>query len=88
MGTILWRPYYGDLISIIDTTLWRPNFGDLISIIDTTLWRPNFGDLILWKLYYRNLIMETIYIYVSWRPNYGDHIIDHINAASHLLCEI
>ena len=30
MGTILWRPYYGDLISIIETTLWRPNFGDLI----------------------------------------------------------
>ena len=42
MGTILWRPYYGDLISIIDITLRR----------------PNFGDLILWKLYYRNLIME------------------------------
>ena len=36
MGTILWRPYYGDLISITETTLWR----------------PNFGDLILWKLYY------------------------------------
>ena len=47
MGTILYRPYYEDLISIIETTLWR----------------PNFGDLILWKLYYRNLIMETIYIY-------------------------
>ena len=50
MGTILWRPYYGDLIFIIETTLWR----------------PNFGDLILWKLYYRNLIMETI--------DYGDLI--------------
>ena len=61
MGTILWRPYYGDLISIIETTLRR----------------PNFGDLILWKLYYRKLIMETIYIYhgdlimetILWRPN-------------------
>ena len=30
MGTILCRPYYADLISIIETTLWRPNFGDLI----------------------------------------------------------
>ena len=43
-------------------------YGDLISIIETTLSRPNFRDLILWKLYYRNLIMETIYI--SWRPIY------------------
>ena len=31
-------------------------------IMKTILWRPNFGDLILWKLYYRNLIMETKYI--------------------------
>ena len=48
--------------------LWRPYYGDLISIIETTLWRPNFGDLILWKLCYKNLIVEiTVYIY--WRPN-------------------
>ena len=26
MGTILWRPYYRDLISIIKTTLWRSNY--------------------------------------------------------------
>ena len=32
MGTILCRPYYGDLISIIETTLWIPNFGDLTYI--------------------------------------------------------
>ena len=38
-------------------------YGDYI--METILWRPNFGDLILWKLYYRNLIMETIlYIYI------------------------
>ena len=54
MGTILWRP---NTVSIIETTLWRPN---TVSIIETTLWRPNFGVLILWKLYYRNLIMEII----------------------------
>ena len=30
MGTILWKPYYEDLMSIIETTLWKPNFGDLI----------------------------------------------------------
>ena len=52
MGTILWRPYYGDLISIIETTLRR----------------LNFLDLILWKLYYRNLIIETI--------NHGDLIME------------
>ena len=49
--------YYGDYI--MENILWRLN---TVSIIETTLWRPNFGDLILWKLYYRNLIMETIYI--------------------------
>ena len=49
--------YYGDYI--METILWRPN---TVSIIETKLWRPNFGYLILWKLYYRNLIMETIYI--------------------------
>ena len=56
------RQYYGHYIT--GTILWRPYYGDLISIIETTLWRPNFGDLILWKLYYRNLIMETIYTYI------------------------
>ena len=50
----IWRP------NIMGTILWRPYYGDLISIIETTLWKHNFGDLILWKLYYRNLIMETI----------------------------
>ena len=35
MGTILYRSYYGDLISTIETTLWRPNFGDLIYIMET-----------------------------------------------------
>ena len=35
-------------------------YGDYI--METILWRPDFGDLILWKLYYRYLIMETIYI--------------------------
>ena len=61
---------YIDLSEILygDPILWRP-----ISIIETTLWRPNFEDLISWKLYYRNLIMGTIYI--SWRPNYGDLIL-------------
>ena len=37
MGTILYRSYYGDLISTIETTLWRPNFGDLIYIMETIL---------------------------------------------------
>ena len=74
MGTILWRPYYGDQISIIETTLWR----------------RNFGDLILWKLYYKNLIMETIYIYIYHGDlimetyYYGDlyiiYIFDHIES--------
>ena len=59
-------------ILYVDPILWRPYYGDLISIIETTLWRPIFGDLILWKLYYRNLIMETIYIYIY----YGDLIMD------------
>ena len=39
------------------TILWRPN---TVSIIETKLWRPNFGDLKLWRLYYRNIIIETI----------------------------
>ena len=30
MGTILWGPYYGDLISIIETTLWTPNIMETI----------------------------------------------------------
>ena len=59
MGDPTWKP------NIMGTILWRPFYGDLISIIETTLWRPNFGDLILWKLYYRNLIMENlVYIYI------------------------
>ena len=37
-----WRPsLYGDPV------LWGLYYGDLISIIETTLWRLNFGDLIL-----------------------------------------
>ena len=60
--------YYEDYI--METILWRPN---TVYIIETTLWRPKFGDLILRKLYYRNLIMETID--TSWRPNYGDLIL-------------
>ena len=43
----------------MQTILWRPYYEDLISIVETKLWTPNFGDLILWKLYYKNLIMET-----------------------------
>ena len=53
MGTILCRPYYGDLISITETTLWRPNFD---YIMETT-----YGDYIM-ETIFRNLIMETIYI--------------------------
>ena len=55
---------YIDLSEILykDPILFGLYYGDLISIIETTLWRPNFEDLILWKLYYRNLIMETVYI--------------------------
>ena len=45
METILWRPYHGDLISIIETTFWRPN------IMETILYKPNYGDYIY--------IMET-----------------------------
>ena len=30
METYLWRPYYGDLIFIIETTLWRPNIMETI----------------------------------------------------------
>ena len=48
--------YYGGYI--MKTIFWKPN---AVSIIETKLWRPNFGDL-LWKLYYRNLIIKTIYI--------------------------
>ena len=44
----------------METILWRPYYGHLISIIETTLLVPNFGNLILCKLCYRNLIMETI----------------------------
>ena len=66
-------------------------YGDLISIIETTLWRPNFGDLILWKLYYRYLIMETIdYGYLIQRPSlyyqiyrqYRDSVLGHHNIRS------
>ena len=60
--------YYVDYI--MRTILWKPN---TVSIIETKSWRLNFGDLILWKLYYRNLVMETMYS-TSWRPNY-EHLI-------------
>ena len=69
----MWRP------NIMGTILWRPYYGDLISIIETTLWRPNFGDQILWKLYYRNLIMETKYIYYGDLTLYRQsHQICHV----------
>ena len=40
---ILWGLYYGDLISIIETTLWKAN------IMKTILWKPNYGDYRLWR---------------------------------------
>ena len=46
-------------IDLSGDPIWRPN------IMETILWRPNTVSIIettLWKLYYRNLIMETIYI--------------------------
>ena len=40
-------------------------YGDYIM---ETILVPNFGELILWKLYYRNLIVEII--------EYGDLIME------------